>query len=497
MTLPETFGSVLHRRLLWLPARTNRKIGSPTSMEALSQLTLAQVQANDWEPWSGVLGGSAWPDDAFTVMSWNSLAQSLVRRDLFPYCSKAQLRWKYRKDRLLAEFLFYRPSIACFQEIDKEFWQSEWAPLMASLNYHWHYYGYRAKKHGCCIVWNAGKWRCDGYRCVDLDQSQKVQGLTLPSDNVLQLAVLTRLGPDSRMDSLSPVNSTHTEETPDHPNRASSHPQRPYAPLASGTQQGVLVTNCHLYWRPTGGAVRLAQGLVIQREVDAMHQEYGGGTLPTVLCGDFNSSPAEGLYSAFHHTGVTAHDSLVQDLVTSFELDPRLAGMAKPPTAEPASTPDIQPAVVEDPRLMTSQQQREWVIQLMRAHQSYPPIRSVYQKYEEVDPQHYALAETAESTGQPFFTKYGFHPLVGYQPKQWAGEPRFSNYGVYRGLLDYIFYRQPSRPLKAQSESNHHDCLQPVGVLSIPPESTLLPGIPNDAFGSDHISLLAVFVLTK
>ncbi|KAJ1655952.1 RNA exonuclease ngl2 [Dispira simplex] len=429
MTLPETFGSVLHRRLLWLPTRTNPKIGSPTSTEALDQLTLAQVQANDWDPWSGVLCGSAWPDDAFTVMSWNVLAQSLVRRDLFPYCSKTQLRWKYRKDRLVAEFLFYRPHIACFQEIDKEFWQSEWAPILASLNYHWHYYGYRAKKHGCCIVWNARKWRCDGYRCVDLDRSQKVQGLSLPSDNVLQLAVLTRLGPDSTMDSLSPTNSAHTEETqsvenPDHFNQASSHPQRPYAPLTFGTQQRVLVTNCHLYWRPTGGVIRLAQGLVIQREVDAMHQAYGGGTLPTLLCGDFNSSPAEGLYSAFHHTWATARDCLVQSLVISFELDPRLAGLTNPSTAESTSVPDDQSAVIEDPRLMTPQQQREWVIQLLRAHQGYPLIRSVYQRYQEVDPQHYAPTEITESTGQPFFTKYGFHPLIGYQPEQWAGYDR-------------------------------------------------------------------------
>jgi hypothetical protein len=50
-----------------------------------------------------------------TIMTYNILAQSLIKRFLFPYCDKETLQWKYRKMNLLNEILGHRPDVACFQ----------------------------------------------------------------------------------------------------------------------------------------------------------------------------------------------------------------------------------------------------------------------------------------------------------------------------------------------------------------------------------------------
>lgn len=63
-----------------------------------------------------------------------------------------------------------------------------------------------------------------------------------------------------------------------------------------------------------------------------------------------------------------------------------------------------------------------------------------------------------------------------------SGEPKFTNYAhAFKGTLDYILY----------PDSEEH--IAPIELLEMPPESSLMPSLPNRNFGSDHVCLLARF----
>ncbi|CAG8465477.1 14675_t:CDS:2 [Acaulospora colombiana] len=55
--------------------------------------------------------------ESITIMTYNILAQSLCKRELYPDSGES-LKWKYRRPQLIKEILHYEPDIACFQEMD-------------------------------------------------------------------------------------------------------------------------------------------------------------------------------------------------------------------------------------------------------------------------------------------------------------------------------------------------------------------------------------------
>ncbi|RUS19482.1 hypothetical protein BC937DRAFT_87403 [Endogone sp. FLAS-F59071] len=57
------------------------------------------------------------PERKLTIMTYNILAQSLIRRELFPHAGNA-LKRKPRQTLIMDEFNLYKPEIACLQEVD-------------------------------------------------------------------------------------------------------------------------------------------------------------------------------------------------------------------------------------------------------------------------------------------------------------------------------------------------------------------------------------------
>lgn len=70
---------------------------------------------------------------------------------MFPHASQKALRWKFRKQNLLQEFLAYGPDLACLQEVD--FWEEVYLPALTKAGYETSYYKNEKKKHGCAIIW--------------------------------------------------------------------------------------------------------------------------------------------------------------------------------------------------------------------------------------------------------------------------------------------------------------------------------------------------------
>ena len=86
-------------------------------------------------------------------MSYNILAQCLVRGALYPYATHSSLRQKNRRKRLMEEILHWHPDIACLQEVEPDVFQQ----LKSSGGYEGAFAKHPEKRHGCCILWNKRK----------------------------------------------------------------------------------------------------------------------------------------------------------------------------------------------------------------------------------------------------------------------------------------------------------------------------------------------------
>ena len=87
------------------------------------------------------------------------------------------------------------------------------------------------------------------------------------------------------------------------------------------------------------------------------------------------------------------------------------------------------------------------------------------------------------------------------------GEPSFTNYTLWKGTLDYIFWmidfdQDPLQNVKTVSETLKEEktlSLHPkdqiwvrfLRVLTLPSVGNCLPGLPNSTFPSDHLALMA------
>ncbi|KAG8864246.1 hypothetical protein FRB96_006067 [Tulasnella sp. 330] len=110
------------------------------------------------------------------IMTWNMLAQTLVRRDLFPNsdCLKAG----QREDMLTREILTYDPDIACLQEVDR---LEKHLPVFSKAGYAHVYASGPAKRHGCLILYKEEMFEKGVEKTVFYDDTDLTQFLDGPS----------------------------------------------------------------------------------------------------------------------------------------------------------------------------------------------------------------------------------------------------------------------------------------------------------------------------
>ena len=85
----------------------------------------------------------------FKIMTYNCLAQALIRRKLFPTSGNA-LKWFKRSRVLLNEFMHYKADVHCLQEIDYIQYQSFWKEEFGKLGYDSQFH-----RHGTCLLYTS------------------------------------------------------------------------------------------------------------------------------------------------------------------------------------------------------------------------------------------------------------------------------------------------------------------------------------------------------
>lgn len=222
--------------------------------------------------------------------------------------------------------------------------------------------------------------------------------------------------------------------------------------------EGIIVGNTHLFWNPRFEYLRLRQSSLLLETIHRVQTEFGHSF---VLCGDFNTSP----------------NDLPYQFLTQRIIPDEMLTRFLPPDDFSNSLKDV----VQDSVNGVLQQQRENrqvetegeqlrmedVKELLRRARQLPLLESAYQYYTELVPSSNGISQG-----------------------RWQGEPPFTMYGnPWNGTLDYVFF-----PRQNDEETRRW---RPVRILEIPSVEVVTKqvGLPNDMFGSDHVSLMCEFVL--
>ncbi|KAF9106317.1 hypothetical protein BGX29_009853 [Mortierella sp. GBA35] len=219
--------------------------------------------------------------DRFLFMTYNLLAQALVRRDMFPHATQKALRWKFRKQNILQEFLRFAPDLACLQEVD--FWDEVYYPALTKAGYETAYHKNHNKKHGCAIIWRKTRFEKVEQKSLEYDENGQP---TFTTGNVGLMVALKPLkqsakNPDPNADMVLP------DEDEEHDD--STNGQETELP------GGILVATTHLFWRPDGSYERLRQASILLDKI----QEWNKDLNYTILLGgDFNTTPRDAAYRA-------------------------------------------------------------------------------------------------------------------------------------------------------------------------------------------------------
>uniref|UniRef100_UPI0037E71823 nocturnin n=1 Tax=Semicossyphus pulcher TaxID=241346 RepID=UPI0037E71823 len=240
------------------------------------------------------------------VMQWNILAQALGEgKDGFIRCPLDALNWQERKYLILEEILTYRPDILCLQEVDHYY--DTFQPIMASLGY-----------HGTFL---AKPWS----PCLDVEQNNGPDGCALfyrRSRFSLQSTAHLRL---SAM--MLPTNQVAIVQT--------------LSCRVTGRRLCVAVT--HLKARSGWERLRSAQGADLLQSLRSItsrgDSEAEPGSVPLVVCGDFNAEPSEDVYRRFSSSPLGLN-SAYKLLSSDGQTEPAYTTWKIRPSGESCSTLD-------------------------------------------------------------------------------------------------------------------------------------------------------------
>ncbi|KLO20260.1 Endonuclease/exonuclease/phosphatase [Schizopora paradoxa] len=378
--------------------------------------------------------------NSITVMTWNMLAQCLVRRELFPTsdCLKAQ----QRQGMLHEEIRRSDADIICLQEVDR---LESLVPFLESLGYSHTYSCGPRKKHGCLIAYRAQVFA-------------KVTDWTVFYDD----SEIRKDGEDASF------------------RRGSSFRTRNIGLLVAleqvSSKETIVIATTHLFWHPRYTYERARQAYILARSVEEFKAAHDLKNSPSVIAGDFNFTPTDPAYSMLVGDPVlsTRAADFTVSRVVHVSLDPSV------PIADPKKAVDDE----EDGGEQPEEEDPDRVIKNAR------PARPEDGLLEAGELEKLFIDGSAGEPLQSLYDQWQFHgpgrAFVSRAPeavnRRGKNEPIYSSYThFWKSTLDYIF----ARPGQGSQ-------LEVVSVLEPPSEEELSPGLPRKGVcGSDHISLCA------
>ncbi|WVQ82539.1 hypothetical protein IAT38_004668 [Cryptococcus sp. DSM 104549] len=421
------------------------------------------------------------------ILTWNLLAQTLVRRELFP--GSDCLKWSDRKPLLLGEMEHHAScDIICLQECDKL------KDLLAVLPNHSHVQGCGpGKLHGLVIIYRTDRFAVRASHLLQLD-----------------------LGEVNPVSQATGSEAAADEEGADGRRRRGGSRQTKNVGLivalerADEPGKGVVVATTHLFWHPKYAYERVRQSLILVRTIRQFQKDNNCTDWPVVFAGDLNTQPSEATYQLL----VAPHKPLAPSLVAEVEssrfvheslfkvaaaLLPTEPAPSEPPsvsgtgtntpttsTPAPTSTPARKEKERDDEEeeLPDSNEKSLKGTRPPTAADGLPTVPELVQLYQEVMPRGgarsaYGSAAWAEGrTGESFDARGGFAEGMEVEGR---GEPAYTCFTpLFRLTLDYLLLLPPLGETDAEI----------TGVLMPPKIEELGVGLPRKGIcASDHLAV--------
>ncbi|CCH59132.1 hypothetical protein TBLA_0B02900 [Henningerozyma blattae CBS 6284] len=394
----------------------------------------------------------------FSLMTYNCLAQALIRRKLFPEGGDA-LKWHRRSKVLLNEFKHYNPDIICLQEIDHVQYQSFWKEEFSKLGYECQFYKKPSKNHGVSVVWKKELFEMTDRMLVDYDK--ELSGDIEPRTTTNNIALLLSLKFSKKVTERFPKNINKT---------------------------GILIGTTHLFWHPFGTYERTRQCYIILNKmkefIDRVNILQNNGDKDfshwyPFFCGDFNSQPFDSPYLSMTSKPIkySGRSKTVIECSTSFKFSKKRDGEEgddeEGGNIEKFGKDQPQHPVPDD--YQANDEQKLLVTKMQELHNSLDMRAiSLYSAgYSKVHPENSGIDNE-------------------------RNEPEISNWAhIWRGLLDYLFYIKswdftPNKEIDSLEDFERENDIKIRGYLRMPPAKELPShGQPFEGeYPSDHLCML-------
>lgn len=398
----------------------------------------------------------------FRLMTYNCLAQALIRRKLFPDSGEA-VKWLRRSQVLLYEFKHYKPDIVCLQEVDHLQFNSFWKTEFEKLGYEGQFHRKGSKNHGIAIMWKRDLFTMTDKMLIDYDKE--------PSGNIPPRTTTNNVGLVLALKFSDKVlqKFPNTEKT------------------------GIIVGTTHLFWHPFGTYERTRQCYVVlnkvkefQHRVNVLQNNNDGNTKHWIpfFCGDFNSQPFDTPYLSMTSKPVEYHDraKTVIGCSTSYTFS-KLRDGGEDGEGEEEEGGNIEKFGKDQPQTPVPT--------------SFSPTPEQAQLVSDMEKLHNSLDMRAISLYAVGYRNV--HPENSGADNA-RGEPEISNWAhTWNGLLDYLFLIDNwdfSNKIQVDDMQQFEDenSMKIRGLLRMPPKSEMAKfghGQPHTGeYPSDHLSMI-------
>ncbi|AAW46917.1 hypothetical protein CNBM2200 [Cryptococcus deneoformans B-3501A] len=264
------------------------------------------------------------------IITWNLLAQTLVRRELFP--GSDCLRWADRKPMLLAEFAHHSSSdIICLQECDKL------PDFLPALPQHAYIKGTGpGKLHGLVVLYRKDRFSLRQSKLIHLDFEEihpRSSDLVIREDGAESLEEVRRRRGGSRQTKNVGL----------------------IVALECKDGEGVIIATTHLFWHPKFVYERVRQTLLLVRAIRRFQKANCCTTWPVVLAGDLNTQPSEATYQLLvsphsplpqRYLDEISQSRLVHDSLSKIPLTPPEIPSSASEPASTTGTGTTTPAII-------------------------------------------------------------------------------------------------------------------------------------------------------
>jgi len=224
----------------------------------------------------------------FRIATYNALAEIYATQQQYPYCDFWALSWEYRFHSIIRELLDASADVICLQEVQADHYESYIYSALSDAGYEGVYkqktrasMGLAGKVDGCALFWRRSKFHL-------------VESYSIEMNELAQRYVLQTLGLNPRSeDAMACLNRLCKDNVaqlvvlelvfPSLPTRANREPINQ-----------VCIANTHLYSHKDYPDVKLWQTWQLLQELETFVASRG--SLPLMICGDFNSTPDTAVY---------------------------------------------------------------------------------------------------------------------------------------------------------------------------------------------------------